>query len=79
MHDSLEQIWVKLNMPGLSISVGVLYLPPDRKADLTSINNHIDSVQSVFPTYDQTILLISSVTTTNQIYAGTQRLGQVQP
>lgn len=48
VHYSLEQIWVRLNLSGLRISIGVIYLPPDRKTDLTSINNHVESLESVF-------------------------------
>lgn len=48
VHESLEQIWVKLKLPRFSISVGVVYLPPDRKADMFSIKNHVESIESVF-------------------------------
>lgn len=38
---------MRLKWSGLTISIGVLYLPPDRKTDIASINDHIESVESV--------------------------------
>ena len=47
ISDSLEQLWVIIEMPRFVTSVGVLYLPPDRKSDITLVQQHIDSLEFV--------------------------------
>ncbi|XP_062557893.1 uncharacterized protein LOC134222747 [Armigeres subalbatus] len=47
VNPSLGQIWVKIKTQQRSVSVGVLYLPPDRKTDLNCIENHINSIGTV--------------------------------
>ncbi|XP_062558083.1 uncharacterized protein LOC134222958 [Armigeres subalbatus] len=44
----LIAIWVKIKTQQRSVSVGVLYLPPDRKSDLNCIENHNNSIGTVF-------------------------------
>ena len=48
IYDTLEQLWVIIDTPGNKVSVGVLYLPPDRKSEPLLIQQHIDSIGSVF-------------------------------
>lgn len=45
--NSLEQLWVRIDTRSHNISVGVIYLPPDRKDNLNDIQHHIDSIGSV--------------------------------
>ena len=45
--DTLEQLWVKITTAERNISIGVIYLPPDRKADVNSIEDHIRSIGSI--------------------------------
>lgn len=47
VSDTLEQIWVRIKLQTCSVSVGVVYIPPDRKDDLSLIQRHCDSVSSV--------------------------------
>lgn len=47
ISSSLEQIWVKIKGQYRSLSLGVLYLPPDRKSDLECIHNHVNSIGNV--------------------------------
>ncbi|XP_058456483.1 uncharacterized protein LOC131433893 [Malaya genurostris] len=44
---SLEQLWVLVELPRDSLNIEVIYLPPDRKIDSVSINEHIDSLSSI--------------------------------
>lgn len=44
---SLEQLWVKITTPDRAISLGVVYLPPDRKSDLVCAENHVSSIGAV--------------------------------
>ncbi|XP_053686304.1 uncharacterized protein LOC128735845 [Sabethes cyaneus] len=46
--NTLEQIWIRVKLPGHTMSVGVIYLPPDRKGDLNSIEDHISSIEAVY-------------------------------
>ncbi|XP_055615153.1 uncharacterized protein LOC129761455 [Toxorhynchites rutilus septentrionalis] len=55
---SLEQLWVKITTPHRSLSVGVMYLPPDRKSDSNSINNHISSIGDVLSRLEQNDLAL---------------------
>lgn len=52
VNDSLEQIWVKLKLSSFNVSVGVIYLPPDRKTSVTCIKNHMESIESVYSNLD---------------------------
>ena len=45
--NTLEQIWVRVKLPHQMISVGVIYLPPNRRADPVSISDHILSIEAV--------------------------------
>ncbi|XP_062703999.1 uncharacterized protein LOC134286403 [Aedes albopictus] len=47
VSDRLEQVWVKVILPANNVSIGVFYLPPDRKNDLDVIHRHIDSIAAV--------------------------------
>lgn len=44
---SLEQLWVKITTSHRTISIGVMYLPPDRKSDLSCVENHTSSIGAV--------------------------------
>ncbi|XP_062539219.1 uncharacterized protein LOC134207532 [Armigeres subalbatus] len=44
---SLEQLWVRIKCENKHISIGVLYLPPDRRNDLSCVHNHLDSIRNV--------------------------------
>ena len=43
----LEQIWVVVELPLCALSIGAVYLPPDRKNDCTIINEHVESLGSI--------------------------------
>ncbi|XP_055614935.1 uncharacterized protein LOC129761245 [Toxorhynchites rutilus septentrionalis] len=45
--DTLEQLWVKIRIEGLVVSIGVIYLPPDKRGDLRCIEKHIDSIGAI--------------------------------
>lgn len=47
VSQSLEQLWVKIKLQTHSLSVGVLYLPPDRRSDISLIQQHVDSIGCV--------------------------------
>ncbi|XP_055527958.1 uncharacterized protein LOC129720502 [Wyeomyia smithii] len=47
ISNTLEQLWVKIQLDRSSVSIGVLYLPPDRQNDLDVIQTHADSIGSV--------------------------------
>ena len=47
IHNTVEQLWVIVETPCNDISVGVIYLPPDRKSDTRLVQQHIDSIESV--------------------------------
>ncbi|XP_055527412.1 uncharacterized protein LOC129720025 [Wyeomyia smithii] len=47
IHDTLEQVWVIVETSCSDVSVGVVYLPPDRKSDSQLIQQHIDSIEMV--------------------------------
>lgn len=44
---ALEQLWAIVQIDQCIISVGVIYLPPDRKNDSSMIHKHIDSITSI--------------------------------
>ena len=48
VDNTLEQLWVTLKLAKLNLSIGVLYLPPNRKNDLYSINKHVESIGAIF-------------------------------
>ncbi|XP_055622268.1 uncharacterized protein LOC129765855 [Toxorhynchites rutilus septentrionalis] len=43
----LEQLWVLVEVNHNTISIGVIYLPPNRKNDSTAIDEHVESIGSV--------------------------------
>lgn len=47
VSDGLEQLWVRVTMPSRVVSVGVIYLPPDRRNDSSSIQDHVDSIGAI--------------------------------
>ena len=47
IDNRLEQLWVKIKLPDYNVSIGVIYLPPDLKNNIDSIQQHIDSVGSI--------------------------------
>ena len=53
IHNTLEQLWVIVETPRNSVSVGVVYLPPDRKSDTLLVQQHIDSIESVLSRVNQ--------------------------
>ncbi|XP_055523192.1 uncharacterized protein LOC129717344 [Wyeomyia smithii] len=52
ISDTIE-LWIRISMPTRSISLGVVYLPPDRRSDMTAVKNHINSISSVTSRLDQ--------------------------
>lgn len=47
VSDTLEQLWVIIKLHGQFISIGVIYLPPDRSNDLDLIQLNANSIQSI--------------------------------
>ncbi|XP_058811040.1 uncharacterized protein LOC131675929 [Topomyia yanbarensis] len=47
ISNTLEQLWVIVDLPQNTLSIGVIYLPPDRRFDAVSINDHLESLGSV--------------------------------
>ena len=47
VSSTLEQLWVKVKTPVRDISIGVIYLPPNRRADVVAIESHIHSIGSI--------------------------------
>ena len=45
--DYVEHLWVRVKIGSSSLSIGVAYLPPDRKNDLSLIEGHVESVGAV--------------------------------
>ncbi|XP_053698888.1 uncharacterized protein LOC128745842 [Sabethes cyaneus] len=58
IYDTLEQLWVIIEASGSVVSVGVIYLPPDRKSDLQLIQQHVDSIGSVLSHVDLRTLVL---------------------
>lgn len=51
ISDSLEQLWIRIDMRSYIISIGVIYLPPDRKNDVHAIEQHVESIGSNFQSW----------------------------
>lgn len=47
VSNQLEQLWVKIVLPRNNVSIGVIYLPPDKKNDIDTIQRHIESIGAV--------------------------------
>lgn len=47
ISDTLEQLWIMVKVMNHVISIGVIYLPPDRKHDTALISEHVNSLGSV--------------------------------
>ncbi|XP_053699013.1 uncharacterized protein LOC128745983 [Sabethes cyaneus] len=47
VSDKIEQLWVIIKTPTRKISIGVMYLPPDRRTDANAIEDHVNSIGSV--------------------------------
>ncbi|XP_055643111.1 uncharacterized protein LOC129779577 [Toxorhynchites rutilus septentrionalis] len=45
--DTLEQLWIRIKTPTGNASIGVIYLPPDRIANVIDIKNHISSLEAI--------------------------------
>ena len=52
IHNTLEQLWVTVETQHSVISIGVVYIPPDRKSDSVLIQQHVDSIGSVLSRLD---------------------------
>lgn len=58
VSNKLEQIWVKIKLQSNFVSIGVLYLPPDRRDDQSLIQQHIESIDSVVSNLNQSDIVI---------------------
>ncbi|XP_055527188.1 uncharacterized protein LOC129719807 [Wyeomyia smithii] len=47
VFNTVEQLWVIVETANSDISIGVIYIPPDRKSDSQVIQQHIDSIGMV--------------------------------
>ncbi|XP_055527980.1 uncharacterized protein LOC129720522 [Wyeomyia smithii] len=47
VFNTVEQLWVIVETANSDISIGVVYIPPDRKSDSQVIQQHIDSIGMV--------------------------------
>ncbi|XP_053686506.1 uncharacterized protein LOC128736048 [Sabethes cyaneus] len=52
VSNAIEQLWVRIATPRRVVSVGVIYLPPDRRNDINSIHEHVDPIGAVFSNLD---------------------------
>lgn len=47
VSETLEQLWVKISTSSRIISIGAIYLPPDRRDNISCIENHLNSIGSI--------------------------------
>ncbi|XP_058449184.1 uncharacterized protein LOC131429154 [Malaya genurostris] len=52
ISDTIEQLWIVVKLPQVAVSIGVIYLPPDRKNDFMGICAHVDSLSSISSRFD---------------------------
>ncbi|XP_062558120.1 uncharacterized protein LOC134222996 [Armigeres subalbatus] len=49
---ALEQLWIRISTADRLVSIGVLYLPPDRRSDINCIRDHMNSFSSISSNLD---------------------------